>query len=110
MVSLKENCNSSLAAMAALPCGGEAVCERRRVCFITGRREQELAGVREIGRNVTGVPGDVSNLAIWIACSHNQAGEKTSSISSSRMAGCLASLRTGQDKLRISMTRSSTSM
>src|SRR5438445_9156918 len=31
--------------------------------FITGRREQELAAaVREIGRNVTGVPGDVSNL------------------------------------------------
>src|SRR5438105_6294400 len=31
--------------------------------FITGRREQELAAaVREIGRNVTGVQGDVSNL------------------------------------------------
>jgi NAD(P)-dependent dehydrogenase (short-subunit alcohol dehydrogenase family) len=31
--------------------------------FITGRREQELAAaVKEIGRNVTGVQGDVSNL------------------------------------------------
>src|SRR5437870_1928678 len=30
--------------------------------FITGRREAELAAaVKEIGRNVTGVPGDVSN-------------------------------------------------
>src|SRR5439155_13048462 len=32
--------------------------------FITGRRETELAAaVKEIGRNVTGVRGDVSNLA-----------------------------------------------
>jgi NAD(P)-dependent dehydrogenase (short-subunit alcohol dehydrogenase family) len=32
--------------------------------FITGRREAELAAaVKEIGRNVTGVAGDVSNLA-----------------------------------------------
>src|ERR1700756_4249456 len=31
--------------------------------FITGRREPELAAaVKEIGRNVTGVRGDVSNL------------------------------------------------
>src|SRR5882757_1922852 len=31
--------------------------------FITGRRDPELAaGVKEIGRNVTGVRGDVSNL------------------------------------------------
>jgi len=31
--------------------------------FITGRREPELAAaVKEIGRNVAGVPGDVSNL------------------------------------------------
>jgi len=31
--------------------------------FITGRREAELAAtVKEIGRNVTVVPGDVSNL------------------------------------------------
>jgi NAD(P)-dependent dehydrogenase (short-subunit alcohol dehydrogenase family) len=32
--------------------------------FITGRREQELAAaVREIGRSVTGIQGDVGNLA-----------------------------------------------
>ena len=32
--------------------------------FITGRRDPELvAAVKEIGRNVTGVQGDVSNLA-----------------------------------------------
>jgi NAD(P)-dependent dehydrogenase (short-subunit alcohol dehydrogenase family) len=32
--------------------------------FVTGRREPELAAaVKEIGRNVTGVQGDVSNLA-----------------------------------------------
>src|SRR5882672_6494873 len=32
--------------------------------FITGRREKELAAaVKEVGRNVTGVQGDVSNLA-----------------------------------------------
>src|ERR1700682_4000985 len=31
--------------------------------FITGRRDRELAAaVKEIGRNVTGVQGDVSNL------------------------------------------------
>src|SRR5262245_33708066 len=31
--------------------------------FITGRREPELAAAaKEIGRNVSGVPGDVSNL------------------------------------------------
>ena len=32
--------------------------------FITGRRQQELAAAtKEIGRNVTGIPGDVANLA-----------------------------------------------
>ncbi len=32
--------------------------------FVTGRRQSELdAAVNEIGRNVTGVPSDVSNLA-----------------------------------------------
>jgi NAD(P)-dependent dehydrogenase (short-subunit alcohol dehydrogenase family) len=32
--------------------------------FITGRREKELAAaVKEIGNNITGVQGDVSNLA-----------------------------------------------
>ena len=32
--------------------------------FMTGRRDRELAAaVKEIGRNVTGVQGDVANLA-----------------------------------------------
>jgi len=32
--------------------------------FITGRRKRELsAGIKEIGRNVTGVQGDMSKLA-----------------------------------------------
>src|SRR6202047_888975 len=32
--------------------------------FVTGRRDPELAAaVKEIGRNVTGIQGDVSNLA-----------------------------------------------
>jgi NAD(P)-dependent dehydrogenase (short-subunit alcohol dehydrogenase family) len=39
--------------------------------FITGRRDPELAAaVKEIGRNVTGVQGDASNLAISIVSSH----------------------------------------
>src|SRR5215475_13674732 len=39
------------------------VAEGARV-FITGRRQAELdLAVTQIGRNVTGVPGDVSNLA-----------------------------------------------
>lgn len=38
--------------------------DERAYVFITGRRESELAAaVRGIGRNVTGVQGDVSNLA-----------------------------------------------
>jgi len=31
--------------------------------FITGRRDRELAAVKEVGKNVTGVQGDVSNLS-----------------------------------------------
>jgi NAD(P)-dependent dehydrogenase (short-subunit alcohol dehydrogenase family) len=39
------------------------VAEGARI-FITGRRQAELdEAVRQIGRNVTGVPGDVANLA-----------------------------------------------
>ena len=39
------------------------VCEGAYL-FITGRRDAELtAAVKEVGRNVTGVHGDVSNLA-----------------------------------------------
>src|SRR2546427_225527 len=31
--------------------------------FITGRRDRELAAVKEVGKNLTGVQGDVSNLS-----------------------------------------------
>ncbi len=32
--------------------------------FITGRRQNELEeAVRKVGRNVTGIPGDIANLA-----------------------------------------------
>ena len=54
--------------------------------FITARRNAQLAAaVKEIGRNVTGVQGDVSNLAILIACSHKSSGRRASSILCSRM-------------------------
>ncbi len=34
--------------------------------FITGRREAELvAAAKEIGKNVTGIQGDVANLSDW---------------------------------------------
>jgi NAD(P)-dependent dehydrogenase (short-subunit alcohol dehydrogenase family) len=40
------------------------VAEEGAYVFITGRRHSELdAAVRQIGKNVTGVQGDVSNLA-----------------------------------------------
>ncbi len=43
--------------------GGIGLATAKQFVFITGRREQELAAaVKEIGRNVTGVQGDVSNL------------------------------------------------
>ena len=54
--------------------------------FITGRREPELArAVKEIGRSVTGVQGDVANLAILIASSHKSSGRRASSILCSPM-------------------------
>src|SRR5438105_3134629 len=44
--------------------------------FITGRREPELAAaVREIGRNVTGVQGDVASLGDLDRLRTNQARE-----------------------------------
>jgi NAD(P)-dependent dehydrogenase (short-subunit alcohol dehydrogenase family) len=44
--------------------------------FITGRREPELAAaVKEIGRNVTSVQGDVSNLGDRSSLRADQAGE-----------------------------------
>jgi NAD(P)-dependent dehydrogenase (short-subunit alcohol dehydrogenase family) len=51
--------------------------------FTPGRREPELAAaIKEIGRNVTGVQGD---LAIWIASSRKSSRRRASSISCSPM-------------------------
>ncbi len=78
--------------------------------FITGRREQELAAaVKEIGRNVTGVQGDVSNLGISIASSHKSNERKASSILCSPMP-VLRSMPLSARSLRSTMTRSSISM
>ena len=43
--------------------GAKLFVDEGAYVFITGRRESELAAaVKEIGRHVTGVQGDVSNL------------------------------------------------
>src|SRR5947208_16761729 len=77
--------------------------------FITGRREQELtAAVKEIGRNVTGVQGDVSNLGDLDRPSHKSNERKARSISCSRMR-VLRNMRRSVRLPRSSMTRSSTS-
>jgi NAD(P)-dependent dehydrogenase (short-subunit alcohol dehydrogenase family) len=62
---LKEKSRWSLAAIAAL---GLATAKRfvseGAYVFVTGRRDTELAAaVKEIGHDVTGIRGDVSNLA-----------------------------------------------
>ena len=64
---------AKLAGKIALVTGGSSgiglatarrFVEEGAYVFITGRREQDLsAAVKEIGRNVTGVPADVSKLA-----------------------------------------------
>src|ERR1700720_1936998 len=69
---LKENFVGKLEGKIALITGGNSGIGRATAkqfvnegayVFITGRREPELAAaVKEIGRNVTGIPGDVSNL------------------------------------------------
>ncbi len=52
-----------LASGIGLATARRFVAEGARV-FITGRRQAELdEAVRQIGKHVTGVPGDVSNLA-----------------------------------------------
>jgi NAD(P)-dependent dehydrogenase (short-subunit alcohol dehydrogenase family) len=54
--------------------------------FITGRRERELAAaVKEIGKNVSGVQGDVSDLGDLDASSHKSTGRRAGSTLSSRM-------------------------
>jgi NAD(P)-dependent dehydrogenase (short-subunit alcohol dehydrogenase family) len=53
--------------------------------FITGRRESELAAaVKEIGRNVSAVQGDVSNLSDLDRLSRKSSGRRASSILCSR--------------------------
>jgi NAD(P)-dependent dehydrogenase (short-subunit alcohol dehydrogenase family) len=54
--------------------------------FITGRREPETAAaVEEIGRNVTGVQGDVSNLGDLDRLFDKSCGRRAGSTSSSPM-------------------------
>jgi NAD(P)-dependent dehydrogenase (short-subunit alcohol dehydrogenase family) len=69
----KEKYMSKLEGKVALVTGGTSgigfstakqFVEEGAYVFITGRREEELAAaVKEIGRNVTGIQGDVSKLA-----------------------------------------------
>src|SRR5207249_7466263 len=69
---LKEICMGKLEGKIALITGGNSgigfatakqFVNEGAYVFITGRREQELArAVKEIGKNATGVQGDVSNL------------------------------------------------
>jgi NAD(P)-dependent dehydrogenase (short-subunit alcohol dehydrogenase family) len=54
--------------------------------FVTGRRDPELAtAVKEIGRNVTGVQGDVSNLSDLDRLFAKSSRRRASSISCSPM-------------------------
>jgi short chain dehydrogenase len=77
--------------------------------FITGRRDPELAAaVKEIGRDVTGVQGDVSTSGISIASSHKSSERRAHLISSSRMPG-LRDTPPSARSPRSTMTRSSTS-
>src|SRR5947209_4765384 len=71
-MAMKEKCMEKLGGKVALITGGNSgiglatakqFVNEGAYVFITGRREPELAAaVKEIGRNVTGVQGDVSNL------------------------------------------------
>jgi NAD(P)-dependent dehydrogenase (short-subunit alcohol dehydrogenase family) len=78
--------------------------------FITGRRDPELAGaVKEIGRNVTGVQGDVSNLGDLdrlFAQIKQEKGRLDVVFANAGAANMAPSARS----LRSFMTRSSTSM
>ena len=60
---MKEKSHSLPVAIAALALRRQQFVNEGAHVFITGRRDPELAvAVKEIGRNVTGVQGDVSNL------------------------------------------------
>src|SRR3989441_213050 len=71
-MAMKEKCMEKLGGKVALITGGNSgiglataklFVNEGAYVFITGRRDPELAAaVKEIGRNVTGVQGDVSNL------------------------------------------------
>src|SRR5947209_2046818 len=71
-MAMKEKCMEKLGGKVALITGGNSgiglataklFVDEGAYVFITGRRDPELAAaVKEIGRNVTGVQGDVSNL------------------------------------------------
>jgi NAD(P)-dependent dehydrogenase (short-subunit alcohol dehydrogenase family) len=77
--------------------------------FITGRRDAELArAVKEIGRNVTGVQGDVSNLGDLDRLFAQIKREKSKLDIVFANAGIAKYPRSARS-LRSSMTRSSTS-
>ena len=77
--------------------------------FITGRRESELAAaVKEVGRNITAVRGDVSNLDDLDRLFSQIKRERAGSTSSSPMP-VSRSLRPWARSPRSSTTRSSTS-
>ena len=69
---MKEKCMEKLGGKVALITGGNSgiglataklFVNEGAYVFVTGRRDPELAAaVKEIGRNVTGIQGDVSNL------------------------------------------------
>jgi NAD(P)-dependent dehydrogenase (short-subunit alcohol dehydrogenase family) len=61
--SLKEKLQSSREDRAAWLASAKRFVEEGAYVFITGRRQEQLdEAVKLIGRNVTGVRGDVSNL------------------------------------------------
>src|SRR2546422_10995153 len=71
-MAMKEKCMEKLGGKVALITGGNSgiglataklFVNEGAYVFITGRRDPELAAaVKEIGRNITGIQGDVSNL------------------------------------------------
>ena len=59
----RERLRSSPAAAAASACDARRFAEEGAYVFITGRREAELnAAVKDIGKNIKALKGDVSNL------------------------------------------------
>jgi short chain dehydrogenase len=80
-VALVTGANSGIGLATAKRFVGEGA-----YVFITGRRQDELdAAVKEIGKNVTAVQGDVAKLAISIAWSRRSSGRRASSMLFSRM-------------------------